>query len=178
MVYKARFIDPETHAKDPASYERQGVFPRDPLLKSFLRSGPAVGATLHLLWGFLNNRSQDDCYNIIEDYADRGGDNGLTWKCLRCACGLPTSTTSAAADGPMSKQVSGAPSTPVASTSTRTPDMATRTSAPGSSIGIFDPVRRESSRHIRDSDGLVMWALDYAVRDRHSSHICTRMSGI
>lgn len=137
MVYKARFIDPETHAKDPASYERQGVFPRDPLLKSFLRSGPAVGATLHLLWGFLNNRSQDDCYNIIEDYTDRGGDNGLTWKRLRWACGLPTATTSTAADGPVSKQESDAHSTPAASTSTRTPGMATATSAPGSSTGIL-----------------------------------------
>ncbi len=69
-------------------HEQQGIFPQVPSLKDFLRSDPAVAATLRKLWGFLPTRSFEACQKTIEVYVVRGGDGGLTRRSLRFCCGL------------------------------------------------------------------------------------------
>lgn len=89
VTYRAQFRDAEWlrtngHRLPPGS----GVFPRDPSLRAFLRSGPAIACTLRMLRGFLYTRSYQDCVDILEAYAERGGDGGLTRMTMRAACGL------------------------------------------------------------------------------------------
>ena len=42
-----------------------------------------------MLFGFLADKSEEDCRAIIEDYAEGGQDQGLTRALMRQACGLP-----------------------------------------------------------------------------------------
>lgn len=68
---------------------RDGVFPKDPDLKDFLMSGPAVLAALQIQNAFEMKFSREDCLRMIEDYAYWGGDRGLTEQVMREACGMP-----------------------------------------------------------------------------------------
>lgn len=68
---------------------RDGVFPKDPDLKQFLTSGPAILAALQIQNAFEMHYSKDDCERLIEDYAYWGGDGGLTEEIMREACGMP-----------------------------------------------------------------------------------------
>lgn len=65
-----------------------GVFPKDPGLKDFWVSRPAVFVALQMQNSFEMKRSQQDCERMIEDYAYWGGDGGLTEKVMREACGM------------------------------------------------------------------------------------------
>ena len=87
---KSVFKDPEIIMREYAGRDAAalGVFPRDPTLKEFLKSGPAVAASLRLLHGFLGTNSEEDCRRIIESYVEHGVDRGLTRALLRKACGL------------------------------------------------------------------------------------------
>ena len=68
--------------------DEQGVFLKDDSLKDFLKSSPAVVAFLRLLEGFLKEKSEQACRDIIEGYVVGGGDKGLTEQVMRVACGL------------------------------------------------------------------------------------------
>ena len=68
---------------------RDGVFPKDPDLKQFLLSGPAILAALQIQNAFERQNSKEDCEHLIEDYAYWGGDRGLTEQTMREACGSP-----------------------------------------------------------------------------------------
>ena len=48
---------------------RDGVFPKDPDLKDFLMSGPAVLAALQIQNAFEMKFSREDCLRMLEDYA-------------------------------------------------------------------------------------------------------------
>ena len=88
IVYKARFLDHDYLKKFMPDHEAEGVFVRDPTLKKFLQSDPAVLAMFTRLWGFCNIYTADQCQQAIEDYAINGSDEGATDKVLRSACGL------------------------------------------------------------------------------------------
>ena len=71
-------------------HEKDGVFKADPSLRAFVVSGPGVAAALRT--GF--ERKRNARINIIEQYAARGGDDGLTDQIndMREACGVPPRT--------------------------------------------------------------------------------------
>ena len=85
---KARFIDGEYLEKHVPEHELDGVFPKDPSLKVFLESGPAVAAGLRIQHAFETKHRKKDCEAIIEGYAYLGGDLGITEAKMRQACGL------------------------------------------------------------------------------------------
>ena len=68
---------------------RDGIFPKDPDLKQFLTSGPAILAALQVQNAFEMKYGKDECERLIEDYAYWGGDQGLTEQTMREACGMP-----------------------------------------------------------------------------------------
>ena len=68
---------------------RDGIFPKDPDLKQFLTSGPAILAALQIQNAFEMKYGKDECERLIEDYAYWGGDQGLTEQTMREACGMP-----------------------------------------------------------------------------------------
>ena len=55
-----------------------GYFLRDPSLKDFVRSGAAACGMLRMLEGFWTDNSMQQCMDLIEAYADGGGDQGHT----------------------------------------------------------------------------------------------------
>ena len=117
--------------------DEPGVFVRDPALKVFLKSGPAVAATLTLLRGFLYARSYHDCLDIMEAYVVRGGDGGITRKSLLQACGLTEAEVPRLdSQQPLSK-VTGQP---------------TKTEP-------FDPLAGETATRVKQSDELLQWLL-------------------
>ena len=61
-----------------------GIFPKDPTLRNFLESGPAIAATLHLQHGFEMKHSREHCYKTIDECAAQGP----TENKMREACGL------------------------------------------------------------------------------------------
>ena len=61
-----------------------GIFPKDPTLRNFLESGPAIAATLHLQHGFEMKHSRERCYKTIDECAAQGP----TENKMREACGL------------------------------------------------------------------------------------------
>ena len=85
-VLKASFLRKNEWLKIE-SPEPKGAFLRDDSLETFVNSGPAACAHLLLLRGFLSARSQKCCEDVIEKYAN-GGDDGVTLRCARTACGL------------------------------------------------------------------------------------------
>eukprot|EP00435_Cladocopium_sp_Y103_P028911 s785_g7.t1 len=85
----ARFEDARAVEGAYEDMWRDGVFPKDPDLKQFLVSGPAILAALQIQNAFEMKFSKDDCERLIEDYAYWGGDRGLTEDTMREACGMP-----------------------------------------------------------------------------------------
>ena len=85
----ARFEDPRAVAGGYDDMWRDGVFPKDPDLKQFLISGPAILASLQIQNAFEMKFNKEDCERLIEDYAYWGGDRGLTEDTMREACGMP-----------------------------------------------------------------------------------------
>lgn len=82
-------IHPEPCRGAYADVWKDGVFPKDPDLKQFLMSGPAILAALQIQNAFEMQYSKADCERLIEDYAYWGGDRGLTEQTMREACGMP-----------------------------------------------------------------------------------------
>lgn len=85
----ARFEDPRAVAGGYDDMWRDGVFPKDPDLKQFLVSGPAILASLQIQNAFEMKFNKEECERLIEDYACWGGDRGLTEDTMREACGMP-----------------------------------------------------------------------------------------
>ena len=67
----------------------QQVFTPDPSAKDFVRSGAAVTGLWKIVHGHMLAYSLQGCYDTIEQYVD-GHDGGLTRRCMRHACKLPT----------------------------------------------------------------------------------------
>ena len=84
---KARFKSATELAAFPNPADR-GIFPKDPSLKAFLKSRPAMGAGLKMIAGFMNSHTKEECECAIDSYVERD-DGGLTRECLRHACDLP-----------------------------------------------------------------------------------------
>ena len=79
-----------------------GLFPRDVEAKARTISGPAIAATLRIQLGFERQHGLIACRDILDDYILRGGDNGITTRYTRHACGLellPEPTEKAEKDG-------------------------------------------------------------------------------
>ena len=91
IEFKGRFYDLTNIMTKYGSLEkaaRQGVFPRDPTMKDFLRSPAGIGASLHMTFGWLQARSEQDCRDIIEEYVTHGLDQGLTRSTMQHACNI------------------------------------------------------------------------------------------
>ncbi|CAE7209382.1 unnamed protein product, partial [Symbiodinium microadriaticum] len=86
LVWKPQpiFVDSTSFGdayKDP---DADGIFQKDPTLRSFLESGPAIAAALIQQHGFESHYSRQECVQMIEDYAL----SGFTERKVREACGL------------------------------------------------------------------------------------------
>ena len=81
----AVFVDAEYLEKEYQDAHLDGIFPKDPTLRTFLESGPAIAASLRHQLGFELTQSREDCRQLIETYALAG----LTEQKIRKACGLP-----------------------------------------------------------------------------------------
>ena len=86
---RARFEDPQVIASAYADIHKDGVFPKDPDLASFLTSSAAVAAALQIQHAFEAEYSKQACIDMIENYVTWGGDGGLTEQTMREACRLP-----------------------------------------------------------------------------------------
>jgi hypothetical protein len=86
---RARFVEPETMLGAEEKFKANGYFQKNPKLKNFLVSGPAVAAGLRMQHGFELAHSRDACQQMVEAYASLGGDAHLTEDVMRQACGLP-----------------------------------------------------------------------------------------
>ena len=86
LVWKAKalFVEEEYIRQRYPDAAEDGIFPKDPTLKAFLESGPAILASLRHQLGFELQHSREACRNIIEDCASAG----FTEKKIRQACGL------------------------------------------------------------------------------------------
>ena len=85
---KARFVAACFLADHYPDSHLDGYFPKDPSLKEFLVSGPAIAASLVLQHGFEMKFGREQCLSLIENYAGLGGDAGLTEDKMRAACSL------------------------------------------------------------------------------------------
>ncbi|CAJ1459066.1 unnamed protein product, partial [Effrenium voratum] len=74
--------------RDFNDISKDGIFTKDPTLKDFLMSGPAIAAGLQMQHAFEATHREQDCRDIIENYAHWGKDHGLTEDTMREACGL------------------------------------------------------------------------------------------
>jgi hypothetical protein len=83
----ARFFDAKYLAKCFPNHEDYGIFPRDPTLKAFLTSDVGIAAGMQVQFAFESSHGEESCRTLIQDYL-QGGDNGLTLKYMRHACGL------------------------------------------------------------------------------------------
>lgn len=84
----ARFVCRQFLEENYQDSEKDGYFPKDPTLKDFLVSGPAIASSLQLQHAFEHRHSREDCLHMIESYCNLGGDQGLTEDKMRIACGL------------------------------------------------------------------------------------------
>ena len=91
--YKALFLEASYITQHMQNADAQGIFPKDPTLKDFLRSGPACLATLRVIWQYAHTHSAEACSNCLEEYVLQGKDEGFTELCVRRACGLQMKTT-------------------------------------------------------------------------------------
>ena len=78
------FVDETNFGQDYPDPECDGIFQKDPSLRRFLESGPAIAAFIEMQHGFETQNTRDACHAIIENYAT----SGLTEKKVREACGL------------------------------------------------------------------------------------------
>lgn len=83
----ARFVEASALVNMPG-HNSYGIFERQPDLKEFLQSGPAVLAGIRVQHAFEATHSRSDCEKLITSFSYGGVDNGDTEKYLRQACGL------------------------------------------------------------------------------------------
>lgn len=84
----ARFVSAQFLADHYQDSDLDGYFPKDPTLKEFLISGPAIASSIQLQHAFEKTHSRTECLEMIEAYCSLGGDSGLTEDKMRVACGL------------------------------------------------------------------------------------------
>ena len=84
---KARFHPESVLKQAHHDHEEDGHFLADPTLKNFVVSPGACAAGLRVQHAFELQHGQNDCVQMIEDYAT-GGDGYLTEDKMRKACGL------------------------------------------------------------------------------------------
>ena len=83
---KGKFIPAEEYRSlSDEQRGKSGVFVKDDALKSPLDSRPADSAFFNTIYNFMNERSIDECRNMIDDYARN---EGTTWNVTRPACNL------------------------------------------------------------------------------------------
>ena len=95
---KARFANPDYLRRHYPDAHLDGFFAKDPSLKDFLVSGPAVASSLQLQFGFELAHTREECVQLIENYVSAGGDAGLTENKMREACGLSPRSDAAVAN--------------------------------------------------------------------------------
>ncbi len=83
----ARFFDAKYLTRCFPNHEDYGIVPRDPTLKTFLTSDVGIAAGIRVQFAFESLHGEEDCRSLIQEYL-QGGDNGLTLKYMRHACGL------------------------------------------------------------------------------------------
>ena len=112
---KALFFDEAFLEKRYPDAARDGIFPANAALRSFLRSGPAIAAAMLIQHGFELRHCKQDCENLIEQWVLEK-DGGLTEAEMRVACGLeakPTNRSENTAPGlALLAQATTGPSTP------------------------------------------------------------------
>ena len=84
-ICKAVFLEGDYIREHYPDAHLDGIFPKDPNLKSFLESGPAIAAHLRHQLGFEATHSPEVCRKFIETFAAEG----ITEIKMRKACGLP-----------------------------------------------------------------------------------------
>ena len=83
----ARFFDAKYLTRCFPNHEDYGIVPRDPTLKTFLTSDVGIAAGNRVQFAFESLHGEEDCRGLIQEYL-QGGNNGLTLKYMRHACGL------------------------------------------------------------------------------------------
>ena len=68
-IPQAVFVSGEYLEKEYSDVSKDGIFPKDPTLRAFLESGPAIAASLHHQLEFELTQSREDCRRLIETYA-------------------------------------------------------------------------------------------------------------
>ena len=81
---KPVFVDSFVLREAYSDAYKEGIFSKDPTLRAFLESGPAIAASLQLQHGFERQYSRLECARLIDDCAQ----SGLTEQKMRAACGL------------------------------------------------------------------------------------------
>ena len=61
----ARFYDADYVRKHVPRGSEVGIFPRDPTLKEFLQSGPAIASMLRLQHDFERSHNREQCHALI-----------------------------------------------------------------------------------------------------------------
>lgn len=84
---KALFFDEGYLEKKYPDAARDGIFPANAALRSFLRSGPAIAAAMIIQHGFELRHGKKDCEDLIEQWVLEK-DGGITEAEMRTACGL------------------------------------------------------------------------------------------
>ncbi|CAK0794404.1 unnamed protein product [Prorocentrum cordatum] len=74
VILKAKFLPPDLAAAIPNA-SNKGIFCKGPKLKDVLKSAPAALALWQILHGFMRKHTKDDSLQIIEDYAEVGGED-------------------------------------------------------------------------------------------------------
>ena len=82
----SRFVDRSLWLR-LSDAQRDGIFPKDPDAKDFVRTGAASVAIWKVLHGHMHSYTTQECADAIERYVD-GDDKGLTRRSMRFACGL------------------------------------------------------------------------------------------
>ena len=77
VCFKGRFYTEEHVLQRYGSVQaaaKSGAFIRDPSLKEFLKEDRTVGASVKHLEGFMLEHTEQDCVDIVENYACHGLD--------------------------------------------------------------------------------------------------------
>ena len=101
IIMKARFFPKEVLDKmgfTEGDANDNGYFVSDPDLKDFLASPAAAAAMLRIITGFASRHTLKDLRKVLYNYAEGGGDGGLTRATMRKSCSLPAESKKARRD--------------------------------------------------------------------------------
>lgn len=85
---QARFLDEKVFNDIKEDCHKYGVFKREPDLGRFLVSEVGQAAGHKIQYAFEKDHDEQKCRDLITEYTQCGGDNGLTLRHMRQACGL------------------------------------------------------------------------------------------